>query len=74
MGKEGQKDGRKDGMPNFMSLCFYLIRRGTKRLDPLRAKKIFIRKAEDRPYLGFSYKRLINDPIRSGKRSQRKVL
>ena len=45
-----------------------------KRLDPLRAKKIFIRKAEDGPYIGFSYKYLISDLIRSGKRSQRKIL
>ena len=26
-----------------------------KSLDPLRAKKIFIRKVGDRPYLGFCY-------------------
>ena len=32
-------------------------------LDPLRAKKIFMRKAEDVPYLGFGYKSLISDPI-----------
>ena len=43
-------------------------------MDPLRAKKIFIRKTVDGPYLGFSYKNLISDPIRSGKRSQRKML
>ena len=35
-----------------------------KRLDPLRAKKIFIRKA-DGPYLGFRYKSLISDPFNS---------
>ena len=45
-----------------------------KSLDPLRVKRIFIRKAEDGPYLDFSYKSLISDPIRSGKRSQRKIL
>ena len=45
-----------------------------KSLDPLRAKKIFISKAEDGPYLGFSYKSLFSDTIRSGKRSQRKIL
>ena len=39
-----------------------------------KSKKIFIRKAEDRPYLGFGYKSLISDPIRSGKRSQKKIL
>ena len=39
-----------------------------KSLDPLRAKKIFIRKAEDVPYLGFSYKSLISDPKKSNKR------
>ena len=50
----------------------YIIR--IKSLDPLRAKKIFMRKAEDGPYLGFGYKRLISDPIRSGKRSQKKIL
>ena len=50
----------------------YVIR--IKSLDLLRAKKIFIRKAEDGPCLGFSYKSLISDPIRSGKRSQRKIL
>ena len=33
----------------------------TKNLDHLRAKKIFIRKAEDVPYLGYSYKSLISD-------------
>ena len=43
-----------------------------KSLDTLRAKKIFIRKAEDGPYLGFSYKTLISVPLRSGRRSQRK--
>ena len=45
-----------------------------KCLDPLRAKKIYIRNAEDVPYLGFGYTSLISDPIRSGKRSQRKIL
>ena len=45
-----------------------------KRLDPLRSKKIFIRKAEDGPYLGFGYKSLISDPIRSVKRSRRKIV
>ena len=45
-----------------------------KSLDSLRAKNIFIRKAEDGQYLGFSYKSLFSDPIRSGKRSQRKIL
>ena len=40
----------------------------------LRAKNIFIRKAEDEPCIGFSYKSLISDPIKSGKRSQRKIL
>ena len=43
-------------------------------LDLLRSKEIFIRKAEDGPYLGFSYKSLISDRIRPGKRSQRKLL
>ena len=38
-----------------------------KSLDPLRAKKIFIRKAEDGPYLGFGYKSLISDPINLAK-------
>ena len=38
-----------------------------KSSDPFRAKKIFIRKAEVGPYLGFGYKSLISDPIRSGK-------
>ena len=33
-----------------------------KSLDPLRAKNIFIRKTEDGPYQGFSYKSLISDP------------
>ena len=42
-----------------------MTNKNKKGLDPLRAKKIFIRKAEDGPYLGFSYKRLISDPIRS---------
>ena len=42
-----------------------------KSLDPLRAKKIFIRKAEDGPYLGLSYESLISDPIRSGKRNRK---
>ena len=45
-----------------------------KDLDPLRAKKIFIRQAEDGPYLGFGYKSSISDPLRSGKRSQRNIL
>ena len=45
-----------------------------KSLDPLRAKKIFIRKAEDGPLLGFGYKSLISDPVRSGKMIQRKIL
>ena len=45
-----------------------------KSLDPLRAKKIFIRKPEDGPYLGFGYKSLISDPIRSGNRSRKKIL
>ena len=45
-----------------------------KSLDPFRANNISIRKAEDGPYLGFSYKSLISDPIRPGKRSQRKIL
>ena len=44
-------------------ISFHLIR--IKSLDPLRAKNIFIRKEEDGPYLGFSYKSLISDPIRS---------
>ena len=40
-----------------------------------KAKKIFIRKAEDGPYLGFMYRSIvISDPITSGKRSQRKIL
>ena len=39
-----------------------------------KSKEIFTRKTEDGPYLGFSYKSLISDPIRSGKRSQRKIL
>ena len=38
-----------------------------KKKDPLRAKKIFIREA-DRPYLGFGYKNIISDPIKSGKK------
>ena len=33
-----------------------------------------MRKAEDGPYLGFSCKSLISDPLISGKRSQRKIL
>ena len=51
---------------------FSLIR--MKSLDPLRANKIFIRKAEDGPFLCFSYKSLISDPLRSDNRSQRKIL
>ena len=38
-----------------------------KCLDPLRGKKLFIRKAEDGPCLGFGYKSLISDPLRSDK-------
>ena len=45
-----------------------------EKLDPLRTKKIVIRRIVDGPYLGFGYKSLISDPIRSGKRSQRKIL
>ena len=51
-----------------------LLNNEIKSLDPLRAKKIFIRKAEDWPYLGFGYRSLISDPIKSGKRSRRKIL
>ena len=51
----------------------FSIRIRKKSLDPLRAKKIFIRKTEYGPHLGFSYKSLISDPIRSGKRSQMKI-
>ena len=40
----------------------------------LKAKKIVKRRAEDGPYLGFNYKSLISDSLRSGKRSQRKIL
>ena len=36
--------------------------------------KIFIRNAEDRPYLGFSYKSLISDAIGSGKRNYCNIL
>ena len=43
--------------------------KGIKRLDHLKAKIIFIRKAEDGPHLGFGYKSLISDPIKSGKMS-----
>ena len=54
--------------------CYIVLTRRIKSLDPLKAKKIFIRKAEDGPYLGFGYQSLISDPMRSGKRSQRKIL
>ena len=33
-----------------------------------------INKAENGSYLGFGYKSLISDPLRSGNRSQRKIL
>ena len=46
--------------------------KGIKCLVPLRAKKIFIRRVEARPYLGFDYESLISEPIRSGKTFIRK--
>ena len=49
-----------------MSLLPYSKR--IKKLDPLRAKNIFTRKAEYGPYLGFSYKSLISEAIRYGKK------
>ena len=50
------------------------MNKNKKGLGPFGAKQIFIRKAEDGPYLGYRYKSLISDPIRSSKRSQRKIL
>ena len=53
-------------------LMLFLALVRIKSLDLLRGKKIFIRKVEDGTYLGFGYKSLISDPIRSGK--MRKIL
>ena len=58
-------------------VCFLhsiLMLNRKKSLDTLRAKKIFIRKVKDGPYLGLSYKSLITDRIRSVKGNQRKIL
>ena len=35
---------------------WFTCNKNKNNLDPLRAKKIFIKMAEDGPYLGFSYK------------------
>ena len=51
-----------------------ITNKNKKGLDPLRAMKTFIRKKEDEPYRSFGYLSLISYPIRSGKRSQRKIL
>ena len=65
--------GRLFGPPHSKTPAAVITNKN-KSLDHLRAKKIFIRKVEDGSYLGFGYKSLISDPIRSGKKSQRKIL
>ena len=57
-----------------LSISTFPIINKNKKFRSFKSKEIIHKKAEDGPKLGFGYKSLISDPIKSGKKPEKNTV